>query len=106
MAVFDLKVRGITKTGFPIELTISPGGDETIVDAMRQAAKLLEDMQVKPAPPNILGVPLPPPATVETKECPIHHVPMQRRQKGNAVWYSHKVVEPDGREWWCKGKEK
>jgi len=106
MLSFDIKVHGVTKTGFPIEITAVPAEGESPKRVMSQIGEFLAEMEIKPAPPNILGVPLPPPATVETKECPIHHVPMQRRQKGNAVWYSHKVVEPDGREWWCKGKEK
>ncbi len=106
MPIYDVKVHGVTKQGYPITITCSPDRNESLTDAMKQIAQFLDKMGIKPAPPNIMGVPIPSPAQVETKECPIHHVPMQKRQKGNAVWYSHKVVEPDGREWWCKGEVK
>lgn len=33
------------------------------------------------------------------KLCPIHGVPMTRREKDGAVWYSHQL--PDGT--WCRG---
>jgi hypothetical protein len=37
--------------------------------------------------------------------CPIHNVPMKRREKHGDVWYSHKAIGPNGAEFWCRGGE-
>jgi len=40
----------------------------------------------------------------ETRTCPIHSEKMYRRQKNGEVWFSHKVVRPDGSTYWCRGE--
>ena len=32
--------------------------------------------------------------------CPIHNVPLERREKNGAIWYSHKISDGS----WCKGR--
>lgn len=35
--------------------------------------------------------------------CPVHGVVMQRREKQGDVWHSHKVVDAQGHERYCRG---
>lgn len=35
--------------------------------------------------------------------CPRHRVPMHLREKQGDTWHSHKVVDPQGRELYCRG---
>jgi hypothetical protein len=35
--------------------------------------------------------------------CPAHNVVMQRREKQGDVWWSHKVLDNEGRERYCRG---
>jgi hypothetical protein len=35
--------------------------------------------------------------------CPKHRVPMRRREKQGDEWYSHKVVDAQGVEHYCRG---
>jgi len=107
MPVYELRLKAVTKKGFPIEVIASPVGDESLLEVMEGLGSYIDGLHLTPPPvitsapagntPLITPVP-------ETKMCPIHNVPMTRRQKGNATWYSHKVTEPDGTERWCKGK--
>ena len=49
---------------------------------------------------------LPQDGTASQTTCPIHHVPMERKENDNGVWYSHKTEDPAyaDKKGWCNGK--
>lgn len=49
---------------------------------------------------------LPQDGTASQTTCPIHHVPMERRENENGVWYSHKTTDPayEDKKGYCNGK--
>lgn len=40
----------------------------------------------------------------EKKVCAIHQVPMTKQSNDRGSWWSHKAVNDQGEEIWCKGK--
>jgi hypothetical protein len=44
--------------------------------------------------------PVPEQPVADTRQCPLHHVPMRQTTKNGHTWYSHKAA--DGQ--WCKGR--
>ena len=49
---------------------------------------------------------LPQDGTASHTTCPIHHVPMERKENEHGVWYSHKTEDPayEDKKGWCNGK--
>jgi hypothetical protein len=62
---------------------------------------------VTPAPTaEVTRQDLPQDGTASHLTCPIHQVPMERKENEHGVWYSHKTEDPAyaDKKGWCNGK--
>jgi hypothetical protein len=91
--IVQVKTTG-TLRGFPLEITAT-------IDVRRLSALVgyLEGIGVETPRTSVTfevtpdGLPI----------CPRHRVPMRKREKQGDEWHSHKVVDDQGEEVWCKG---
>jgi len=101
---FNVKISGFTPGGYALSLETDAVDSESLKILVGWIDERFHALQIQPAlfsksAPLPIGENGP-----ETRECPIHHVPMARHEKGNSHWYSHKIVGADGSESWCRGK--
>ena len=101
---FNVKFGGFTPSGYALNIETSDVPGEKLKDLVGWIDQRFSSLQIQPA---IFSKSTPPPDNKngpETQQCPIHNCEMERHEKGNSHWYSHKVVDKDGTETWCRGK--
>ena len=101
---FDLQVSGYSKGGYGITVTARDVEGDKLLTALAWLGEKVTESGLLPL--QAVGTPGDNGSTPdgETHLCLIHKVPMERHDKGRSHWYSHKVVEVDGTERWCRGK--
>jgi len=91
--------------GVVVQFTIRDAKLSTVFERVNLAIEYLSKQGWKPAD----GVVAKPAATPdgEVKMCPIHNVPMEKREGKYGAYWSHKVEEtPAFPKGWCNGKVK
>ena len=101
---FDIQVNGYTKGGYAVTLTTQDVDDDKMPAALAWLEERLSVLEVQPRRSETVNGVKDNPGWPDTKLCPIHKVEMQRHEKGNSHWWSHKVTLEDGTEHWCRGK--
>ncbi|MBU1621898.1 MAG: hypothetical protein KJ604_20775 [Gammaproteobacteria bacterium] len=101
---FNVKVSGFTPGGYTFSLETDAVDGKDLKKLVGWIDETFHAMQIQPALFSRSAPPDNGNGDADTKECPVHHVPMERHDKGNSHWYSHKVTNPDGTESWCRGK--
>ena len=101
---FNVKFSGFTPSGYALTLETPDVPGDKLKDLVGWIDERFSSLQCHPA---LFSSSIPAENGgngPETRMCPIHNVAMERHEKGNSHWYSHKVVGPDGAEVWCRGK--
>jgi len=101
---FNVKISGFTPGGYALSLETDAVEGKALNELVGWIDERFHALQIQPA---LFARAVPAEngnGDAETRECPIHHVLMDRHDKGKSYWYSHKIVGADGAESWCRGK--
>jgi len=91
--------------GVVVQFTIRDAKLSTVFERVKLAIEYLSKQEWKPAD-GLVAKPAPS-EDGEVKMCPIHNVPMERREGKYGAYWSHKVEEtPAFPKGWCNGKVK
>ncbi len=86
--------RYITPGGFVCQITLRGENGKDLLERAGVALAYLAEHQCLPDTSFHKN------GNGESKQCPIHHCEMKKREKDGKVWYSHRM-EDGG---WCRGK--
>lgn len=92
-------IRYLDSSGFECQLSLEARTGVEALNKSQLAIEKLKESQCIPLSQRSSNSQVKVPESKdEAPRCSIHDVPMRRWEKGDKVWYSHKV---DGR--WCRG---
>jgi len=102
--LFSITVTGFSPLGYELAVSASDVDAKKLPEAIAWLDVTLGVAGVRPVVGQVDKGGKRTATDQELPTCPIHGVAMERHSKGKSVWYSHKVENEDGSEFWCRGR--